>query len=102
MDQWIDVHGELDALKQLFNVMGYSNAGVHPEGRKLVFVGDLTDRGPDSPRVIDFFDQPITQELGYCVLGNHDLNLLLDEKNTSTAGSSVMSSNTRISLSRKL
>ena len=44
-----DVHGELDALKQLLKVMGYSDAGEHPEGRKLVFVGDLTDRGPDSP-----------------------------------------------------
>ena len=75
-----DVHGELDALKQLLNVMGYSDFDVHPEGRKLVFVGDLTDRGPDSPGVIDFVDQLITEELGYCVLGNHDLNLLLREK----------------------
>lgn len=38
-----DVHGELDALKQLLEVMGYSVDGVHPEGRKLVFVGDLTE-----------------------------------------------------------
>ena len=79
MDIIGDIHGELDSLKQLLNVMGYSEAGVHPEGRKLVFVGDLTDRGPDSPGVIDFVDQLITEELGYCVLGNHDLNLLLGE-----------------------
>jgi hypothetical protein len=75
-----DVHGELDALKLLLDVMGYSDAGIHPQGRKLVFVGDLTDRGPDSPGVIDFVDRLVTEGLGFCVLGNHDLNLLLGEK----------------------
>ena len=48
-----DVHGELTALISLLNVLGYSADGVHPDGRKLVFVGDLTDRGPDSPGVIN-------------------------------------------------
>ncbi|MBH0228806.1 bis(5'-nucleosyl)-tetraphosphatase PrpE [Halobacillus yeomjeoni] len=46
-----DVHGCLDELKNLFNKLGYEwNDGVpeHPEGRTPVFVGDITDRGPDS------------------------------------------------------
>ena len=72
-----DVHGELKALQTLLGVLGYSTNGDHPEGRKLVFIGDLTDRGPDSPGVVDFVDQLISEERGYCVLGNHDLNLLL-------------------------
>ncbi len=41
-----DVHGEIDALHNLLNHLGYRESGVHPEGRRLVFLGDLIDRGP--------------------------------------------------------
>ena len=75
-----DVHGELAALHALLEAMGYSADGGHPEGRQLVFVGDLTDRGPDSPGVVDFVDRLIADGRGYCVLGNHDLNLLLGQR----------------------
>ena len=46
-----DVHGEFEALDQLLDVLGYhaENGWKHPEGRRLVFVGDLVDRGPNSP-----------------------------------------------------
>ena len=47
-----DVHGEIDALTALLGQLGYDPQGVHPDGRRLVFVGDLCDRGPDSPAVI--------------------------------------------------
>ena len=47
-----DVHGELDALHALLAHLGYDADGHHPDGRRLVFVGDLCDRGPDSPGVI--------------------------------------------------
>ena len=49
-----DVHGELDALLALLAHLGYDADGAHPDGRHLVFVGDLCDRGPDSPGVIAF------------------------------------------------
>jgi 3' terminal RNA ribose 2'-O-methyltransferase Hen1 len=58
-----DVHGCADELEHLLGKLGYgriviaghepgwSNVGfAHPEGRKVVFVGDLVDRGP---RVLD-------------------------------------------------
>jgi hypothetical protein len=48
-----DVHGEIDALLMLMGHPGYDETGHHPAGRRLVFVGDLTDRGPDSPAVVD-------------------------------------------------
>ncbi|TFG86728.1 MAG: hypothetical protein E4H19_04725, partial [Chromatiales bacterium] len=44
-----DVHGELDALHDLLARLGYDKDGSHPDHRHLVFVGDLGDRGPDSP-----------------------------------------------------
>src|SRR3954469_25814077 len=61
-----DVHGEIDALQTLLNHLGYSQEGEHPEGRKLVYLGDLTDRGPDSPATIDLVasqDREVGSEL---------------------------------------
>lgn len=48
-----DIHGELDALLALLTRLGYAPDGTHPDGRRLVFVGDLGDRGHDSPGVIE-------------------------------------------------
>jgi len=71
-----DVHGEFDALRALLNVLGYRVDGSHPDGRGLVFVGDLCDRGPDSPGVINYVAELIAAGHAQCVLGNHELNLL--------------------------
>lgn len=75
-----DVHGEIDALFSLFSYLGYNQEGVHPTGRRLVFVGDLTDRGPDSPAVCELIERLIKAGRAQCVLGNHDLNLLLGHR----------------------
>ena len=73
-----DVHGEIDGLLSLREVLGYDRDGRHPDGRRLVFVGDLTDRGPDSPAVVRLVAEIVEAGRAQCVLGNHDLNLLLD------------------------
>lgn len=73
-----DVHGDSDALRHLIGHLGYDLAGQHPDGRRLMFVGDLTDRGPDSPGVIDLIQYLVQLGRAQCVLGNHDLNILLD------------------------
>lgn len=72
-----DVHGEIEPLCALMDRLGYGRDGFHPEGRRLVFVGDLTDRGPDSPAVVTLVRQLIDAGRAQCVLGNHDLNILL-------------------------
>ncbi|MGN1055627.1 MAG: metallophosphoesterase, partial [Comamonas sp.] len=48
-----DIHGELQAVLDLMGHLGYDLQGHHPQGRRLVFVGDFVDRGPDSPGVVD-------------------------------------------------
>jgi len=73
-----DVHGEMGPLVALMRHLGYDDNGTHPDGRRLVFVGDLTDRGPDSPAVVDLVQRLIGMGRAQCVLGNHDLNILLD------------------------
>ncbi len=74
-----DVHGELDALNALLSRLGYAGDGTHPEGRRLVFLGDLTDRGPHSPAVVQLVEALVRAGRAQCVLGNHELNLLRGE-----------------------
>ncbi len=73
-----DVHGEIDALDELLAALGYSSDGQHPQARRLVFAGDLVDRGPDSPAVLERVLGMVAAGRAQCVLGNHELNLLRD------------------------
>jgi hypothetical protein len=79
-----DIHGEHDALEILLDHLGYSENGVHPENRKLVFVGDFCDRGPDSPRVLSRIQQLVENGSALAILGNHELNLLRNEAKEGT------------------
>jgi hypothetical protein len=72
-----DIHGEIGALTSLLDRLNYDSNGKHPKGRKLVFVGDIVDRGPDSIAVFQLVRHIIDQENGKCVLGNHELNLII-------------------------
>ena len=71
-----DVHGELAALDVLLHGLGYDADGAHPDGRRLVFVGDLCDRGPDSPGVLARVRRLCDDGRAQVVLGNHEINLL--------------------------
>jgi hypothetical protein len=72
-----DVHGEIEALQSLLQQLGYDKIGSHSDNRRLVFLGDLTDRGPDSPAVVTLVQSLVEAGCAQCVLGNHDLNILL-------------------------
>ncbi len=82
-----DIHGCYDELIELLTALGYtiqpdSNpaAGpfsiVPPAGRKAVFLGDLVDRGTNSPGVLRLVMKMIASGQAYCVPGNHDIKLL--------------------------
>ncbi|WP_329083975.1 polynucleotide kinase-phosphatase [Streptosporangium sp. NBC_01469] len=75
-----DVHGcraELEALlRDLGWEVGPGGAGaIHPEGRTAVFVGDLVDRGPDSPGVLRLVMDMVAAGTALCVSGNHEQKL---------------------------
>jgi protein phosphatase len=74
-----DVHGCCDELDELLQRLGYVRSATgpwtHPEARKVVFLGDLVDRGP---RIVDTLRTAMRMvEAGtaLCVLGNHELKL---------------------------
>lgn len=79
-----DIHGCNEELEDLLYNLGYrigevpggdGYSYVHPEGRKLVFLGDITDRGPDSVETLRIVT--LALEGGHiCVMGNHDNKLM--------------------------
>ncbi|MET7650819.1 polynucleotide kinase-phosphatase [Streptomyces sp. NPDC005486] len=66
-----DIHGCSSELESLLGKLGYAD-GVHPEGRQAVFVGDLVDRGPDSPGVLRRVMTMVESGNALCVPGNHE------------------------------
>ncbi|MFF9623051.1 polynucleotide kinase-phosphatase [Streptomyces griseosporeus] len=66
-----DIHGCSAELEALLGKLGYAD-GVHPEGRTAVFVGDLVDRGPDSPGVLRRVMAMVKSGNALCVPGNHE------------------------------
>jgi len=77
-----DIHGCRDELVALLERLGYTVGGTReapevgaPEGRKAVFVGDLVDRGPDSPGVLRLVMHMVGAGTALCVPGNHDVKL---------------------------
>lgn len=78
-----DVHGCIDELLELLAQLGYAvTLGEHgylvhhPDGRKLVFVGDLVDRGPGTPEVLRLVSGTVDASQSFCVAGNHDVKLV--------------------------
>ena len=79
-----DVHGCFDELAALLTRLGYrienSPTGTYnveaPVGRKAVFVGDLVDRGPNTPGVLRLVMSMVERGIALCVPGNHDTKLM--------------------------
>lgn len=79
-----DVHGCLAELKALLDTLGYQTehdqhgrpvGAAHPEGRRAVFLGDLVDRGPDTPGVLRLGMGMVGAGNALCVPGNHEAKL---------------------------
>ena len=80
-----DVHGCRAELEALLTDLGYSLTrdeqgrpvgGRHPEGRRALLVGDLVDRGPDTPGVLRLVMGMVADGDALCVSGNHENKLL--------------------------
>ncbi|MEQ7123558.1 polynucleotide kinase-phosphatase [Actinopolymorpha sp. B11F2] len=80
-----DVHGCRAELEDLLVALGYEATrdahghpvnARHPDGRRAVFVGDLVDRGPDTPGVLRLVMGMVADGSAFCVPGNHESKLL--------------------------
>lgn len=78
-----DIHGCYDELLALLTQLGYvvsiDGDGVTvtpPDGRKVIFLGDLVDRGPKTPDVLRLVMPMVEAGTALCVPGNHDIKLM--------------------------
>jgi len=76
-----DVHGCFDELVELMTALGWrvdvdAHTATHPEGRKLVLLGDLVDRGPKTPDVLRLAMRMTSSGDAICVPGNHENKLV--------------------------
>ncbi len=76
-----DVHGCYDELVALLRNLGHevdaAAATVRiTSGRKLLFLGDLVDRGPKTPDVLRLVMNAVASGSALCVPGNHDVKLM--------------------------
>lgn len=69
-----DVHGCRSELVTLLDRLGWQGVR-HPQGRTAVFVGDLVDRGPDTPGVLRLVMEMVEAGTALCVAGNHEAKL---------------------------
>ncbi|HYF04512.1 MAG TPA: polynucleotide kinase-phosphatase [Patescibacteria group bacterium] len=78
-----DIHGCYGELEELLLKLGYevlkSENGAEilsPHGRKVIFLGDLVDRGPKTPEVLELVMNSVRAGTAMCVPGNHDIKLM--------------------------
>ena len=74
-----DIHGHAAELEALLTQPGYKEARghfSHPKGRKVIFLGDYIDRGPEIRRVLQIIRGMIDAGEAHGILGNHEMNAL--------------------------
>jgi protein phosphatase len=84
-----DIHGCCGELEELLGRLGYSEirmegndpawgtrAYAHPERRKVIFLGDLVDRGPRILDTVRLVRNMVVHGSALCVPGNHDMKLV--------------------------
>jgi protein phosphatase len=79
-----DIHGCRAELEVLLTSLGYEISrdrggravGARHDGRRTIFVGDLVDRGPDTPGVLRLVMGLVSAGDALCVPGNHEAKLL--------------------------
>lgn len=70
-----DIHGCFDEWLELLRKLGYEKNDrglyVHPQNRKIVSLGDIMSRGPESIKTMKFFLQHIEAGICYMIDSNH-------------------------------
>jgi hypothetical protein len=74
-----DIHGHLRPLQELLKKLGYQKSGTswaHPDQRKVLFIGDYIDRGPENIAVVRLVRELVDAGVAIALMGNHEFNAL--------------------------
>lgn len=76
-----DIHGQHEKLALLLDHLGYRprpGGGMnHPDGRKVLFLGDYIDRGPAIRAVLETVRDMVESGDALALMGNHEYNAVL-------------------------
>lgn len=91
-----DIHGCFNELAALLGKLGYivdkgreEIVGM-PKGRRLIFLGDFTDRGPEPVKVLKLAMSAVESGKALSVRGNHEEKLLQKLRRNTTAKEEVL------------
>ncbi len=78
-----DIHGQHGKLAGLLRALGYERQGDaldanwrHPEGRKVIFLGDYIDRGPAIRTTLHTVRAMVESGDALAIMGNHEWNAI--------------------------
>ena len=75
-----DVHGQYEKLVNLLQLLGWYEINDHWQhkdlGRRIIFLGDFIDRGPQNRKVLSLIRKLEKLNLAHVILGNHELNAI--------------------------
>jgi len=73
-----DIHGHADVLEKLLQKLGYikSNGAYSHSERKVLFVGDYIDRGPNIKETLEIVKAMVDSDNAIALMGNHEYNAL--------------------------
>lgn len=86
-----DIHGCFDEFIEILSKLGYQENDegyyIHPEGRKILSLGDVVSRGPKSIETLQFFQKLVAAGHAYMIDSNHGWKIArwLDGKNVKMA-----------------
>lgn len=85
-----DIHGQYEKLQGLLQRLGYyrrNGAWRHAESeRRIVFLGDYIDRGPENAKVIRTVRELMDADKALAIMGNHELNAIHFHSRCETTG----------------
>lgn len=74
-----DIHGQADKLIGLLTQLGYRHDGVSyvaPDNHKVIFIGDLIDRGNRQLDTLQIVFDMLDNHQAYAIMGNHEYNAI--------------------------
>ena len=74
-----DIHGHVVPLIQLLAKLGYYEKNgyyQHPNGRKVMFLGDFIDRGPNIRETLQLVKAMTDNGSAEAIMGNHEYNAI--------------------------
>ncbi|WP_066066643.1 polynucleotide kinase-phosphatase [Neobacillus soli] len=86
-----DIHGCFEEFIELLKKLGYKENAeglfLHPEGRKILSLGDVMSRGPRSLETLQFFKRHVMAGHAYMIDSNHGWKIArwLDGRNVNLA-----------------